>query len=51
VATQVAYFRVMGSIGAVTAGVLNGLRAVLGFLSSAYLFCGVQESQCLSISR
>jgi hypothetical protein len=51
VCLQLAYFKVLGSIGAVAAGILNGLRAVGVFIASGMFFCNLQETQCLTIGR
>ncbi|GAB5358269.1 hypothetical protein AAMO2058_000443300 [Amorphochlora amoebiformis] len=37
-----------GPISAVTTGVSKGLQAVLVFMGSAFIYCHVQESQCLT---
>jgi hypothetical protein len=48
---QVLYFRVVGKVGAVTTGVLGGLRSAILFLASGVMFCSRQESQCLTPTR
>ena len=47
----VAYFKLLGSVGAVTTGILNALRAVCVFAVSAVLYCHNQSSQCFTSSR
>lgn len=40
------YFVIIETSGAVTGGVMQGLRAVLVFSMSAVLFCDLKQSQC-----
>ena len=49
--TQIAFFRILGTVGAVATGIMSGLRAVSVFFVSAMMFCAYQESQCLNITR
>jgi drug/metabolite transporter (DMT)-like permease len=50
-AHSLAYFRLLKGHGAVMIGVLQALRAALVFLAGSVLFCGYQESQCLTAPR
>eukprot|EP01114_Cavostelium_apophysatum_P020640 TRINITY_DN6975_c0_g1_i1.p1 TRINITY_DN6975_c0_g1~~TRINITY_DN6975_c0_g1_i1.p1 ORF type:complete len:343 (+),score=23.41 TRINITY_DN6975_c0_g1_i1:254-1282(+) len=44
----VTYFRLMGSVGAVSTGILQALRAVSVFFISAVLFCDKHSNQCFN---
>lgn len=48
---SVAYFALVGTLGAVMTGLLQSLRAVAVFLLSAALFCSRQHSQCYTAER
>ena len=50
-AHSLAYFRLLRGHGAVVIGVLQALRAAAVFLVGSALFCGFQESQCLTVPR
>ena len=41
----------LGSLGAVTTGVMQSLRAVLVFALSSIAFCSQQQSQCYDTKR
>ena len=43
---NIAYFRLLKSVGAVATGVLQALRAISVFGTSALLFCSFDPSQC-----
>lgn len=45
------YFMMLRSIGAVSTGVMQSLRAVLVFALSSMVFCSRQESQCFDLRR
>ena len=45
---QATYFALMGSLGAVSTGLLQCMRAVVVFMISSVLFCSRQESQCFT---
>lgn len=45
------YFMLLGSVGAISTGILQSLRAILVFAFSSLLFCEVQESQCYTLKR
>jgi hypothetical protein len=45
------YFVLLETVGALVAGVLQGLRAVLVFIISSILFCKHQQSQCFNLFK
>ena len=45
---NVSYFSILHQIGSVAVGVLQALRAVIVFFTSAILFCSVHGEQCFS---
>lgn len=47
----VLFFNLLGSVGAVVVGVVQGMRAVGVFASAALLFCARQESQCFTVPK
>jgi len=51
IARQYSYFNLLGSLGAVGAGVLLSIQAVLVFVISSLLFCSVQSSQCFNFAK
>ncbi|ORX97917.1 hypothetical protein K493DRAFT_406759 [Basidiobolus meristosporus CBS 931.73] len=42
------YFRLLGSVGAVSTGVLQALRAISVFLASSFAFCSRDTHQCFT---
>jgi len=45
------YFRLLGSVGAVSTGILNSLRAISVFGISAWLFCDSHANQCFTTNK
>jgi uncharacterized membrane protein YhaH (DUF805 family) len=43
-----AFFAMLGSVGSVSAGILQGARAVLVFIASHVMYCGTDSAQCLT---
>lgn len=46
-----AYFKIIGSSGAVTTGVLQALRAIAVFVLSSILFCSTDSNQCMNMYK
>lgn len=44
-----AYFFMLHSIGAVSAGIMKGVRAVAVFVLSATIFCSIDSNQCIVV--
>jgi drug/metabolite transporter (DMT)-like permease len=42
-----AFFCMLGSLGAVVAGIMKGLQAVAVFILSATIYCSIEETQCV----
>jgi drug/metabolite transporter (DMT)-like permease len=45
------YFRLLGSVGSVSTGILNSLRAISVFGMSALLFCNNHPNQCFTLNK
>eukprot|EP00667_Euglena_gracilis_P014300 EG_transcript_14808 len=46
-----AYFFMLHSIGAVSAGIMKGVRAVAVFVLSATIFCSIDSNQCIVLTE
>jgi hypothetical protein len=42
------FFALLSTLGAVSAALMRGLQTVAVFVSSALLFCAVEETQCIT---
>jgi hypothetical protein len=45
------YFRLLGTVGSVSTGILNSLRAISVFGLSAWLFCSQYPNQCFTFNK
>jgi len=48
---SITYFRLLGSVGSVSTGILNSLRAISVFGISAWLFCDSHPNQCFTLNK
>lgn len=46
-----AYFKIICTLGTVTTGVLQAIRAISVFLLSSYLFCSTNSDQCMNLYK
>ncbi len=48
---SVSHFQLLGSIGSVTTGVMNSIRAISVFGISAIFFCSSDHKQCYTLAK